>query len=167
MSVRKIENTPFPIEFTGNETLIARVGADAKKVAIDALAGLDACGKTIITTDAYLFAANSDAMYKDTVKDVLLSLKAKEIIHTSYVRKDSQPIHDYVVNALSAQGCTFVQKNSQIHDRYWLCLENKKAIVMNSISGLGKRTSTITELTAEEVTDLLAEFKAQGIIASA
>ena len=166
MSIQKIENTPFPMEFTGNETLIARVGADAKKIAIDALVGLDACGKTVITTDAYLFAANSDGTYKDTVKNVLLSLKAKEIIHTSYVRKDSQPIRDYVVHALSAQGCTFVQKISQVHDRYWLCLENKKAIVMNSISGLGKRTSTITELTAEEVEDLLEEFKAQGIIAT-
>lgn len=167
MAVTKIKSSPFPMEFTGNETLIAKVGADGKALAINELKKLEAASKTVIITDSYLFESGGNSAYQDTIRDVLLSLDANKIIHVSYQGPGERAVREYVKAALHAQGCLFEYKAAQIHDRYWLCLENGKAISMNSIGGLGKKTSAITTLEPEEVSDLLDELKIQGVISDA
>ena len=167
MAVTKISSTPFPMQFTGNETLIAKVGVDGKALAINELKKLEAESKTVIITDSFLFESGGESNYQDTIRDILLSLGANKIIHVSYRGQGEQTVREHVKNALHAKGCLFEFKAAQIHDRYWLCLESKKAISMNSISGLGKKTSSITTLEADEVSDLIYELKAQGVISNA
>lgn len=164
MAITKIKSSSFSVEFTGNETLIAKVGINGKALAINELKKLEATNKTVIITDSYLFESGGDPTYKDIICDILLSLNAHKIIHVSYQGPGERAVRGYVKNALQAQGCLFEYKEAKIHDRYWLCLDNEKAISMNSISGLGKKTSTITTLETGEVSDLIDELKTQGVI---
>jgi hypothetical protein len=164
MAADKHGNEFFPIAFLGTETLIVRPGESAKPKVITAVTELDAEGKTVIITDSYLFESFGDPDYKDEILDVLLSLKAKKIIYTSYAGKGEKAVRDPVIAALLAQGCTVEYKTAKIHDRYWFCLETNKAIAMNSYNGIGKRTSSIFTLDEQDKKDLRADFIAQGII---
>lgn len=167
MAVTKIKSSAFPMDFTGNETLIVKVGDDGKACAINALQTLEATNKTVIITDSYLFESSGESTYQDIVRDILLSLNARKIIYVSYRGQGERAVREYVKVALQARGCLLEYKAAQIHDRYWLCLESGKAITMNSIGGLGKKTSTITMLESEEVSDLIDELKTQGVISDA
>lgn len=164
MAVTKINSSSFPMEFTGDETLIVKVGDDPKTTAINGLKQLNAAGKTVVVTDAYLFESHQDPDYADLVRDILLSLKAKKIIHAPDNGPGEKKVRDYVKTALQAQGCQFEYKKSKIHDRYWLCLDNGNAIVMSSINNLGKKTSTLKPLATEEVTDLREQLTAQSVL---
>lgn len=166
MSVDKQGIEAFPMEFQGTQTLIVRPGEDAKATVLKAVAELDAEGKTVVITDSYLFDSSADAGYKDEIQDILLSLKAKKIIYTSYCGRGEKAVREPVIAALQAQGCSVEYKAAQIHDRYWFCLESNQAIAMNSFSGIGKRTSSITSLTEQDKKDLKSDFIAQGVISN-
>lgn len=167
MTVDKQGNEAFPMEFLGTQTLIVRGGEAAKPTVLTALAELDAEGKTVVITDSYLFESCGDAGYKDEIQDVLLSLKAKKIIYTSYRGAGKKAVREPVIAALRAQGCDVEYKAAQIHDRYWFCLESNQAISMDSINEIGKRTSTIFTLTEQDKKDLRADFIAKGVISNA
>lgn len=167
MTVDKQGNEAFPMEFLGTQTLIVCGGEAAKPTVITALVELDAEGKTVVITDSYLFESCHDAGYKAEIQDVLLSLKAKKIIYTSYRGAGEKAVREPVIAALQAQGCAVEYKAAQIHDRYWFCLESNQAIAMNSFNGIGKRTSSIFSLNEQDKKDLKADFIAQGVINNA
>ena len=164
MEIEKQENSSFPMRFLGTETLIVRVGEDAKPKVLAATAQLDAEGKTVIITDSYLFESCGDASYQNTILDILLALKAKRIIYTSYRGEGERAVREPVIAALRAQGCIVEYKAAEIHDRYWFCIETNKAISMNSYNGIGKRTSSINILDDQDKADLKSDFIAQGVI---
>lgn len=154
----------FPMSFTGNNTLIAKKGADMKTMVTEELKKLGADGKTVVITDSYIFESNGDAAYKQTLCDILRKLKAKKIIFASYRGKGEKAVRNYVEKALDADGCNVEFKKDEIHDRYWICLENGNALLMNSLDGIGKRTSTILQLASDDVQDLISELRSQSVI---
>lgn len=156
--------TAFPMSFTGDNTLIAKKGADMKTLVMEALKKLEADGKTVVITDSYIFESNGDTTYKQTVCDILLALNAKKIIFASYRGKGEKAVRNHVQQVLNEKGCTIEFKKDDIHDRYWICLENGNTLLMNSLDGIGKRTSSILQITSDDVKDLISELKTQGVI---
>lgn len=164
--VEKQEFSPFPMKLLGTEPLYIAANTDARPYIFDAVKGLEAEGKTVVITDSYLFTPNNDTTYSDFVRDVLLTMKAKNIIWAAYRNAEDPAVCSTVVAALQAQGCTFEAKTAEIHDRYWFCLESNKAIAMNSINSIGKRSSSITFVDEIDKKDLKADLIAQGVISN-
>lgn len=143
---REDYTSPFPMTFTGENTLVVRSGnhGDWSQILKEEIKQLDAKGKTVIITDSHIFLPDDSATYKEDLVEVLKSLNAKEIIFTSYKGFGQKIIRNYVEAELKKVGVIVKMKSTEIHDRYWVCKENGKVVSANSPNGIGKRTSSIT-----------------------
>jgi hypothetical protein len=155
----------FGTVFNDDNTLITNLGDDLSKTIKPELAKLNAAGKTVVITDSYLYHSNNNESYIVAVIDVLKSLKASKIIFATRHKVQDENMEKRVIAALKSQNCSYETKQSKMHDRYWLCLENGRAIhIGTSLNGIGTAVSRISLLTDEEVTALKKNMQAQSII---
>ena len=156
----------FPVEANWNNTYIAGTSDRRKDVAAREREKLDAKEKTVIITDPYLFK-QSDAQYDSDLKDILCGLNAKEIKYCAQTVWDQNLFND-AQSLLAQRNCVLTHDPGlrDCHDRFWLCVESQKAAVFGtSLNGLCKRICRVDSLTDAEVTELMKELQARGMIA--
>lgn len=154
----------FPVSFSSDNTLIVSVGEDPFQTAGKALSSIETDGCTVVITDSFLFQNKVDTTFQQSLEQLLLRLKAKKIIFTSYRGYPNQQLCADVKRVLSQHNCIVDFKSAQIHDRYWISIENKAGLVMNSITGIGKKTSTIKRLDSDEIEALISDFVTQAVL---
>lgn len=164
MDSNSINAPNFPMTFVGDNTLIAKVGSDWKQIFSNIIAQLDAGGKTVITTDTYIFCTDGSTTYKEDLVNMLLTMNAKKIIFGSYKSVGNRTIRNYVEQTLKANGLEVEFKTVAAHDRYWICLENEKAFLAGSLNGIGKNIVSVLPLPAEDVIALKEDLSNQGVI---
>lgn len=114
---------------------------------------------TLIITDPYLFPQKSDSTYESMICNILAASRSKKIIAYIPQAKLNTALFNSVVSYLSTINIELVQRNREdIHDRFWVCVENAKGFVMGtSLNGLGRKISRVDNLYREEVEIVLAE----------
>lgn len=162
---REDYKNPFPMTFTGENTLVVRSGKneDWRQILKEEMKQLEADGKTVVITDSYIFQPDDSTTYKEDLVDVLRTLNAKEIIFTSYVGFGPKKIRNYVKTELEKTGIIVKMKEADIHDRYWVCKENGIVVSSNSPNGIGKRTSSIRLESDNDAKEILQDLIDQKV----
>ena len=158
--------SPFPMSFSGDNTLFVPKGGSMLSAVSSIIGVLNSNGKTIVITDSYLFKSNNtNANYTSELVQILTSLKAKKIVFVSDQGWGDTAIRSTVENALSSNGCSFeYHSNKYIHDRWWICVEEKVGIDMNSLNGIGNRACTLLQLPQVDVDDILKDLAQKGVL---
>ena len=100
--------SPFPMSFSGDNTLFVPKGGSMLSAVSSIIGVLNSNGKTIVITDSYLFKSNNtNANYTSELVQILTSLKAKKIVFVSDQGWGDTAIRSTVENALSSNGCSF------------------------------------------------------------
>lgn len=161
---KKIEE--IKMGFNDDNTLIADIGSDMLGLMKNALDELGAEGKTVVITDPYLYSTHNDQTYIANIIDILTGLKASKIIYVTSGKIQDSVMENQVISALNAQGCEYEKKTApKIHDRYWLCVENKKAVETGtSLNGIGKKISRIDNVSEGDVASLINILHTQMVI---
>lgn len=148
---------------SADNTLIVEKDTPLESV-IDTFKYLKSEECTVVITDRYLFARIKDEkQFLDYVKDVskiLLSLKAKKIIFVC--NKNNAEVKNAIISNLQEAGteCVIISGKYDIHDRCWINVEKKRAVICDSMNALHKvQTSIIAKIFKSDVEDLLRFLK--------
>lgn len=160
---------PFPIEFTGDNTLFVPKGDDMLTSVLAVSKELKSEGKTVVITDSYIFKPKPvNANHVNEVIKVLTSLKAKKIVFVSERGWGDKTIRTSVEQALSSQGCTVeYHSKKNIHDRLWICVEEKTGLDMHSLNGIGISTCVLTPLLQADVEAFIQYLVQRGVLNNA
>lgn len=161
---KNIEEVKITLE--ADNTLIADIGSDMLQLMNQELNWLDAAGKTVVITDPYLYNSRGDRTYIAKVIDIITAIKASSIIYVTSKAVQDSGMENQVIASLSAQGCKYENKPSpEFHDRYWICVESKKAITTGtSLNGIGNKISAINRVSTEDTTELINILRTQNVI---
>lgn len=165
MELNNPNTKPYPMSMMGDNPLYVFSGTDMLSTVLANIPYLESTGKTVVIADHYLMRPKSgDPDFGAKVAQILSSLQACRLVMITERRPEDQTIISAVENVLTAQGCSFEYSNADIaHDRYWACVENGKGLLMNSLNGIGVRSSEILSLPAEDVQDFLLDVRNHGV----
>jgi hypothetical protein len=155
------------IPFNTENALIVGKNEDGKAKLMTELIKLEAENLRVIITDRYLFPAKkNNPDYETLIIDILKSLKAKEILYCSD-RLQDPALFTRVQKTMKQVGTDLIHYNlADFHDRYWICLEKRKAIVVGtSVNGIGNSVYHVNALDTEDVEQLFKELQSRGVLA--
>jgi len=144
----------------------ANVAPGSARFGIEHLRDFTRRATSLTVIDPYLFqcCVGTEAEYVTSfVSATSIDVAPRAVCLIHHPKHITSEIMDRILDACKTHRCSVqVSGTQRVHDRYWICDGTRGLHVGTSLNSLGRRLSTISSLTAQDLNGILHWLRLEG-----